>query len=53
MDLQSILESNPAFMGFTGNMNINRRELNVLETFVCEDNFNISKMIGKFYVNDQ
>ena len=52
-DIQSVLESNTAYIGFTGNMNGNRRELNVLGTFVCEDNFDISKMSGKFYVNDQ
>ena len=53
VDIQSILESNTAYIGFTGNMNGNRRELNVLGTFVCEDNFDISKMSGKFYVNEQ
>ena len=53
VDIQSILESNTAYIGFTGNMNGNRRELNVLGTFICEDNFDISKMSGKFYVNDQ
>ena len=53
VDLQNVLESNTAYIGFTGNMNGNRRELNVLGTFVCEDNFDISKMSGKFYVNDQ
>jgi len=34
-------------------MNGNRRELNVLGTFVCEDNFDIARMAGKFYVNNK
>ena len=53
VDLASVLESNTAYVGFTGYMYGNRRELNVLGTFICEDNFDISKMSGKFYVNDQ
>ena len=53
VDLYSQLQSNTAYIGFTGYMNGNRRELNVLGTFICEDNFDISKMSGKFYVNDQ
>ena len=48
-----MLESNTAYIGFTANMNGNRKELNVLGTFVCEDIFDISKMSVKFYVNDQ
>ena len=53
VDLYSVLGSNTAYVGFTGNMNGNRRELNVLGTFICEDNFDISKMSGKFYVDEQ
>jgi hypothetical protein len=53
VDLSKTLSSNTAYIGFTGYMNGNRRELNVLGTFVCEDNFDISRMTGKFYVNEQ
>ena len=53
VDLAKTLESYTAFVGFTGYMNGNRRELNVLGTFVCEDNFDISRMSGKFYVNEK
>ena len=53
VDLYNELQSNTAYIGFTGYMRGNRRELNVLGTFVCEDNFDISKMSGKFYVNDK
>ena len=52
VDLSSSLESNTAYIGFTGNMNGNRRELSVLGTFICEDNFDISRMVGSFYVDD-
>ena len=51
--LSKELESNTAYIGFTGYMNGNRRELNVLGTFICEDNFDISKMVGSFYVDDK
>ena len=53
VDLYKVLESNTAYVGFTGYMNGNRRELNVLGTFICEDNFDISRMNGKFYVNEK
>ena len=53
VDLASTLDAYTAYVGFTGHMNGNRRELNVLGTFVCEDNFDISRMTGKFYVNEQ
>jgi len=53
VDLASTLDAYTAYVGFTGHMSGNRRELNVLGTFVCEDNFDISRMTGKFYVNEQ
>ena len=52
-DLYKILQSNTAYIGFTGYMNGNRRELNVLGTFICEDNFDITRMVGKFFVNNK
>ena len=53
VDLSAKLETYTAYVGFTGYMSGNRRELNMLGTFVCEDNFDISRMTGKFYVNDE
>jgi len=51
VDLYEVLGSNTAYVGFTGYMYGNRRELNVLGTFICEDNYDISKMSGKFFVD--
>ena len=53
VDLSKVFESNTAYVGFTGNMSGNRRELSVLGTFICEDNYDITKMVGKFYVNNK
>ena len=53
VDLSKVLQSNTAYVGFTGYMNGNRREVNVLGTFICEDNFDINRMIGQFYVDDK
>ena len=53
VDLAKTLDSFTAYVGFTGHMSGNRRELNVLGTFVCEDNFDISRMTGKFLVNEK
>jgi len=52
VNLKENLGTYAAFVGFNGYMNGNKRELNVLGTFVCEDNFDITKMAGKFYVNE-
>ena len=53
VDLSENLGTYTAFVGFTGYMNGNKRELNVLGTFVCEDNFEITRLAGKFYVNER
>ena len=53
VDLYKMLQANTAYIGFTGYMHGNRREVNVLGTFICEDNFDITRMVGKFYVDDQ
>lgn len=53
VDLAANLNAYTAYVGFTGHMSGNRRELNVLGTFVCEDNFDISRMTGKFFVNEK
>ena len=53
VDLAATLNAYTAYVGFTGHMSGNRRELNVLGTFVCEDNFDISRMTGKFFVNEK
>ena len=53
VDLSKVLQSNTAYVGFTGYMSGNRREVNVLGTFICEDNFDINRMVGQFYVDDK
>ncbi len=31
----------------------NRREVNVLGIFICENNFDVTRMVGKFFVDDK
>ena len=50
-NLEANLGTNIAFVGFTGAMENNRRELSLIGTFICEDNFYISKMPGNFYLS--
>ena len=50
-DLENKLGTNIAYVGFTGRMGGNKRELSLIGSFVCEDNFQISKMLGFFYIN--
>ena len=50
-DLESYLGTNIAYVGFTGYMESTRGEINLQGTFVCEDNYVISKMGGSFYEN--
>ena len=51
-DLEAKLGTNIAYVGFTGFIESNRRELSIIGTFICEDNYQISKMPGNFYVNN-
>ena len=51
-DLEAKLGTNIAHVGFTGFIESNRRELSIVGTFICEDNYQISKMPGNFYVNN-
>ena len=51
-DLEATLGTNIAFVGFTGFMESNRGEINLMGTFMCEDNYVLSKMKGYFYVDD-
>ena len=37
-DLESTLDTNIAYVGFTGFMESNRGEINLMGTFICEDN---------------
>ena len=53
MDLEEKLGTNIAFVGFTGFMESNRREISLIGSFICEDNYVISKMPGNFLVNNQ
>ena len=52
-DLEDLLGTNIAFVGFTGFTYSNRREINLLGSFMCEDNYEISLMPGYFYINEQ
>jgi len=49
IDLENTLGTNIAFVGFTGFMESNRGEINLMGTFICEDNYVITKMQGYFF----
>ena len=51
LDLEATLGTNIGFVGFTGFMESNRREITLLGSFICEDNYDISKMKGNFLIN--
>ena len=51
-DLESTLDTNIAYVGFTGFMESNRGEINLMGTFICEDNYVLKKMIG-YFLKDQ
>ena len=53
LDLEATLGTNIGFVGFTGFMESNRREINLFGSFICEDNYEISKMPGYFLLNGQ
>ena len=53
IDLETTLATNIAYVGFTGFMESNRGEINIMGTFMCEDNYVITKMKGKFYENGE
>ena len=53
VNIESTFEANTSYIGFTGYMNDKSIELNLSGTFVCEDNFDISKIDGKFYINNK
>ena len=48
-DLEKTLGTNIAYVGFTGFMESNRGEINLMGTFMCEDNYIISKIKGFFF----
>ena len=48
-DLEKMLGTNIAYVGFTGFMESNRGELNLIGTFMCEDNYAINKIKSYFY----
>jgi len=52
-NLEELLGTNIAFVGFTGFTYSNRREINLLGSFICEDNYEISLMPGNFYINEK
>ena len=51
-DLEKTLDTNIAYVGFTGFMESNRGEINLIGTFICEDNYVLKKMIG-YFLKDQ
>ena len=51
-DLEKTLGTNIAYVGFTGFMESNRGEINLMGSFMCEDNYVITKMQGYFYEDD-
>ena len=53
VDLTEKLGSTIPYVGFTGYQRGNRRELNLIGTFICEDNYDISKLKGKFIINKE
>ena len=52
ISLEDSLGTNIAYVGFTGFMESNRREISLIGTFICEDNYEISKMPGNFLINN-
>ena len=45
--------SEALYLGFTGFFRGNRKELNMLGSFICEDNYDVTKMNGHFLVNGE
>ena len=52
-NLINVLGTHVATVGFTGFLEGNNRELSLIGTFVCEDNYEMPKMVGNFYVNSK
>ena len=53
IDLEDTLGTNIGFVGFTGFMESNRREISLIGSFICEDNYEIKKMPGYFFINGE
>ena len=53
LSLEELLGTNIAFVGFTGFTYSNRREINLLGSFMCEDNYELPLMPGNFYINEK
>ena len=53
VDLADKLGTTIPYVGFTGYQHGNRRELSLLGTFICEDNYDITKLKGKFVVDGE
>ena len=51
INLSEKFGSNLVYVGFTGYQRGNRRELNLLGNFICEDNFDLTRMKGSFVVD--
>ena len=52
-DLERQLKTNIAYVGFTGFHESTSTELNIMGSFICEDNYVISRMKGNFLKNNR
>ena len=52
-DLERQLKTNIAYVGFTGFHESSSTELNIMGSFICEDNYVISRMKGNFLKNNR
>ena len=53
IDLETLLSTEIAYVGFTGFMESNRREISLIGSFICEDNYEMSLIPGVFVINGQ
>ena len=51
-DLEDVLGTNIAYVGYTGFMESTRGEINLQGTFICEDNYVITKMVGYYLLEN-
>jgi len=51
-DLEDILGTNIAYVGYTGFMESTRGEINLQGTFICEDNYVITKLVGYYLLEN-
>ena len=49
-DLETVLGTNIVYIGFNSFIDGNKREINLFNSFICEDNYQIEKITGHFYI---